>query len=206
MLSPLTLFARLGVTSRRGFLRALDESLAQATDVAKALVGRAVELNRVIGGGRNSRIWRVRSSAGIFALKQYPPRRDDPRDRLATEVGALRLLERHHIETVPRVVGVDDQRGYALLSWIDGSDVVEIGVDEIDAAVEFLGAIHSLRAAPRSAAQPLAAEACLSGREIMRQVEERLTRLRSITPADEELIDFLADSFAPQFANWSASA
>jgi hypothetical protein len=101
-------------------LRAIDEGLAQATDVARALVGGAVELSRVFGGGRNSRIWRVRSSAGVFALKQYPPRRDDPRDRLSTEVGALRLMEDHRVDTVPRVVGVDDQHGYALLSWIDG--------------------------------------------------------------------------------------
>jgi hypothetical protein len=187
-------------------LPATDEALAQAADVARTLVGSAVELNRVLGGGRNSRIWRVRSSAGVFALKQYPPRRDDSRDRLSTEVGALRLMERHQVDKVPCVIGVDDQRGYALLSWIDGADVVEIGKDDIDAAVEFLGAIHDLRAAPCSAKQPLAAEACLSGREIVRQVEERLTKLRGVAPTETELVDFLDHSFALLFANWSASA
>ena len=187
-------------------MRAADEGLAEANDVARVLVGGAVELNRIIGGGRNSRIWRVRSSAGVFALKQYPPRRDDPRDRLSTEVGALQLMERHHVDTVPRVVGVDDRRGYALLSWIDGVDVVDIGNDDIDAAVEFLGAIHGLRAAPRAAAQPLAAEACVSGGEIVRQVGERFAKLRGGASTEKELIDFLEHSFAPQFANWSASA
>jgi hypothetical protein len=194
------------VTLRIGFLRAIDEGLAQATDVARALVGSAVELSRVFGGGRNSRIWRVRSSAGVFALKQYPPRHDDPRDRLSTEIGALRLMEDHRVDTVPRVVGVDDQHGYALLSWIDGAEVVDIGDDDIDAAVAFLGAIHGLRAAPCSAAQPLAAEACLSGREILRQIEERLTKLQSVTSPEKELIDFLEYSFAPRFANWAAAA
>jgi hypothetical protein len=187
-------------------LPATDEALAQAAGVARALVGSAVELNRVVGGGRNSRIWRVRSSAGVFALKQYPPRRDDHRDRLSTEVGALRLMERHHVDTVPRVVGVDDERGYALLSWIDGADVVEIGNDDIDAAADFLGAIHDLRAAQCAAKQPLAAEACLSGGEILRQVEERLTKLRDVASTEKELIDFLEHSFAHQFANWLALA
>jgi len=187
-------------------LRAADEGLAEATGVARALVGSAVALDRVVGGGRNSRIWRVQSSAGVFALKQYPPRHNDTRDRLSTEVGALRLLERHHIDRVPRVVGVDDQRGYALLSWIDGGDVVRIGDGDIDAAVEFLAAVHALRKSPCAAAQPLAAEACLCGREILRQVSERFARLRDVTPPDEELIDFLEHSFAPQFANWSGAA
>lgn len=200
------LFAQPGVTSRIGFLPAIDEGLAQAADVARALVGSAVELNRVVGGGRNSRIWRVRSSDGIFALKQYPPRHNDPRDRLSTEVGALRLLERHHIDAVPRVLGVDDQRGYALLSWIAGGDVVEIGNDDVDAAIEFLAAIHALRGRPCSALQPLAAEACLSGREILRQVSERLTKLRTAIPVEKELVDFLEHSFTPEFAAWSRSA
>jgi len=187
-------------------LRAVDEGLAQAAAVARDLVGGAVELNRVVNGGRNSCIWRVQSSAGIFALKQYPPRRDDSRQRLSAEVGALRLLERHHIDTVPRVVEVDDQRGYALLSWIDGGEVIHIGDDDIDAAVEFLSTVHGLRASLYSAAQPLAAEACLSGRETLRQINSRLCRLRSVIPPDQELADFLEHSFASQFANWSISA
>ena len=185
---------------------ATDEALAQAADVARTLVGSTVELNRVLGGGRNSRIWRVRSSLGVFALKQYPPRRDDHRDRLSTEVGALRLMERYHFDTVPRVVGVDDRRGYALLSWIDGADVVEISNDDIDAAADFLGAIHDLRAAQCAAMQPLAAEACLSGGEILRQVEERLMKLRGAASAEKELFDFLEHSLLHQFASWSAAA
>jgi aminoglycoside phosphotransferase (APT) family kinase protein len=187
-------------------LPAPDEALTQAAAVARALVGGAVELERVVGGGRNSRIWRVVSGARVFALKQYPPRGHDPRDRLSTEVDALRLMEFHDLDTVPRVVGVDDQRGYALLTWIDGRDVVQIGNGDIDAAVEFLGAIHDLRTVSGSAKQPLAAEACLSGQEIVRQVEERLTRLRSAPARENELIEFLEHSFAPQFAHWSTSA
>jgi hypothetical protein len=195
------------MTSRIESLRAIDEGLAQATDIACALVGGgAAALDRIVGGGHNSRIWRVQSATGVFALKQYPPRGNDGRDRLSTEVGALRLLERHRIGTVPRVVGVDDQRGYALLSWIDGSDVADIGDDDIDAAVEFLGAVHNLRTRPCAAAQPLAAEACLSGREIQRQVEERLARLRSLSPREDALIDFLEHTFAPEFAHWLAPA
>ena len=108
-----------------------------------------------------------------FALKQYPPRRDDPRDRLATEVGALRLMESRDIDVVPRVVALDRERGFVLLSWIEGSPVGEIGEADIDAAAAFLSSIHALRLVSGAAGQPLAAEACLSGAEIERQVRFR---------------------------------
>src|SRR3984957_10942083 len=115
-------------------LSTTDGALAEATGIAQALVDDAVEVSRLSTGGRNSRIWRVDSGDRAFALKQYPSRRDDPRDRLATEVGALRLMERYRIDTVPRVAGVDGERGYALLSWIDGRDVTAIGDADVDAA------------------------------------------------------------------------
>jgi hypothetical protein len=178
----------------------------QATEVAGALVGGAVEVSRFMTGGRNSRIWRVRSGERAFALKQYPPRRDDPRDRLSTEVGALRLMERHGIDTVPRVLGVDGERGFALLSWIDGSDVAEVSDADIDAAIVFLTAVHGLRAAPWAAEQPPAAEACLCGREIEQQIHGRLARLRDTARGEHQLIDFIDKYVAPRLAFESPKA
>jgi hypothetical protein len=177
-------------------LSTADGALAEATEVAQALVGGAVVVSRLVTGGRNSRIWRVTSGERAFALKQYPSRRDDPRDRLSTEVGALRLMERYRIGTVPRVLGVDAEHGYALLNWIDGSDVDAVSCADIDAAVVFLTAIHGLRAAPWAAEQPPAAEACLCGREIERQIQGRLARLRDTARDERELIDFIGNSVA----------
>lgn len=186
-------------------MSARDPGLAQAAEVARALVGGAVEVSRVAGGGRNSRVWRVASGGRTFALKQYPSRDDDPRDRLATEAGALRLMERCRIDAVPRVVALDSERGYALLSWIDGCDVDPVEDRDIDAAVAFLSAIHGLRAMPWAAGQPQAAEACLSGAEIERQIEARLARLRGLS-GEEELTDFICHSVTPAVAEASGKA
>jgi hypothetical protein len=183
-----------------------DGPLAEATEIAQALVGDTVTVSRLVTGGRNSRIWRVASGDRAFALKQYPSRRDDPRDRLAIEVGALRLMERHGIDTVPRVVGADGERGYALLSWIEGNDVNDVSDADIDAAIVFLTTIHGLRAAPWAAEQPPAAEACLNGREIERQIQGRLTRLRDAAPDEHELIDFIDNYVAPRLAVESPKA
>jgi Phosphotransferase enzyme family len=187
-------------------LSGAEGALAEATEVAQTLVGDTVEVSRPVTGGRNSRIWRVASGERAFALKQYPSRRVDPRDRLTTEVGALRLMERYRIDTVPRVLGVDGEHGYALLSWIDGSDVARVSAADIDAAIVFLTAIHGLRAAPWATEQPPAAEACLCGHEIERQIEGRLTRLRDAAPDDNELIDFIDNFVAPRLAVESPKA
>jgi hypothetical protein len=186
-------------------LSTFDQDLAQATEVARGLVGGAVEVSRLVTGGRNSRIWRVRSSERAFALKQYPSRRDDPRDRLLTETGALRLMEHYRIDSVPRVLGIDGERGYVLLSWIDGSDVTDVRDDDIDAAVEFLSAIHGLRVTPWAAGQPLASEACLCGHEIERQIGVRLARLRELV-GEAELTDFIGNSITPASMQMSRQA
>jgi hypothetical protein len=181
-------------------LSAPGDGAAEAAEVARALVGGAVAVERLATGGRNSRIWRVSSGGRVYALKQYPSRRDDPRDRLATEVGALRLMERYRIDTVPRVLGLDAERGYALLSWIDGGDVGAIDDADVDAAVAFLEAVHGLRGTPWAAEQPAAAEACLSGEEIERQIDSRLARLREVAVDQRDLADFIGNLFEPQFA------
>jgi hypothetical protein len=187
-------------------LSSTDGALAEATAIAQTLAGDAAKVNRLVTGGRNSRIWRVASGGCAFALKQYPSRRDDPRDRLSTEVGALRLMERYGIDTVPRVLGVDSEHGYALLSWIVGSDVNEVSDADIDAAIVFLTAIHGLRAAPWAAEQPPAAEACLNGGEIERQIHGRLARLRDTARDEHELVDFVDNSVAPRLAVESPKA
>jgi hypothetical protein len=191
---------------RSAFLRPVDSTLAEATDAAGALVGHAVEVSPLITNGRNSRVWRVRSGHHAFALKQYASRQNDPRDRLATEVDALRLMERCQIDHVPRVLAVDDARGYALLSWIDGREVTAIDDLDIDAAIAFLSAVHQLRVTPWATEQPLAAEACLSGLEIERQITERLARLRNAARGEPEALHFLNQSFPLVFSQTSAEA
>jgi hypothetical protein len=179
----------------------------EAQNVAKALLGAAVvEVHHLaVAGGRNSRIYRVDCGERKFALKQYPSRQTDPRDRLGTEVGALTLMERCNVGDVPRVVGVDREHGYALLTWIEGKAVADVSDADVDAAIAFLGAIHALRRTPWAQQQPAAAEACLSCAEIERQIEGRFELLRSLT-YEHQLIEFIDDLVAPECARRFAAA
>ena len=147
-----------------------DTGFTQARDVVDALIGAPAEIERLVGGGRNSRIYHVQSGSKEFALKQYPSRADDPRDRLSTEVGALNLMERYHIDAVPRVVGVDHQRGFALLSWIDGAAVTDIVDADIDAAAHFLATVHKSAEYVLGERAASCRRSLLSGVEIERQI------------------------------------
>jgi hypothetical protein len=183
-----------------------NSAFVEARGVAEALLGAPVEVHHLAAaGGRNSRIYRVDCGARNFALKQYPSRQADTRDRLGTEVGALTLMERCNVSDVPRVIGVDRHHGYALLTWIDGAAVDEVTDTDVDAAIVFLGAIHALRRTPWAAGQPAAAEACLSGAEISRQIDARMALLRSL-PDEPELADFVDGFCEPAFAGQVANA
>ena len=162
-----------------------------------ACLGGPIDSVEPVAGGRNSRIFRVRAARRTFALKQYPIAGSDGQDRLGTEVGALRLMAEHGIVSVPRVIAVAADRSCVLLSWIDGDPVVDVSDADIDAATHFLARIHALRHVPGAAGQPAAAEACLSGAEILRQIDARFVALHDVAADDRNLSEFLDLSFTP---------
>jgi hypothetical protein len=169
---------------------------AEPIALAERLVGAPVFGAEPVGGGRNSRVYRVRSARGDFALKRYPGRDEDPRDRLGAECRALELMARHGIDGVPRLVAVDAGAGAVLLSWLDGQPPGPIGAADIDQAAGFLARLHALRSDLGAADLAPASEACLSGREIDRQIGQRLAHLAALPAAEAALRRFLADRFA----------
>jgi phosphotransferase family enzyme len=189
----------------------MPADLAQETAAAAAgtLLGAPVAaIERVHGFGRNSSVYRIHSGGASYALKQYPPRREGERDRAAVEFGALRFLAAHGIAAAPKAFAADSARGYALIEWVDGDPVTAPTEADIAAAVGFLGAIHALRRANDAQAQPAAAEACLSGAEIVAQIERRLGRLGSVAAAEPMLAVLLNGTARPlltQIRAWASA-
>jgi hypothetical protein len=153
-------------------------------------------LARIAGGG-NSAVYRLDAGGASFALKVYPT--TDPRDRSGVERTALQLFERHGIEGVPRWRGGADN--LALLDWIDGAAVIDPSLADVDDAAAFIARLRPLGRV-EGADLPLASEACLSGAEILRQLDARLARLA----ARDTLRDFLAGTFAPARRRAEAAA
>ena len=166
-----------------------------AADLAGATVQRLTQL----GGGRNSRVFRVDTSAATYALKLYPAPAGDARDRLGAETAALRWMEWHGFSMVPRLIAADPDRRAALLSWAEG-DLVRDGVagPEVEQACAFLRRLHALRGSPAVPPDHLAAEACLSAAEIERQLRARIASLRRLQ--DPALTAFLDDRAEPALA------
>ena len=170
------------------------------------LAGRSLSsVERIRGYGRNSGVYQVRVGTAVYALKQYPPRRADDRDRATVEFAALRFLTGHGMATVPRPIAVDATGGYLLLEWIEGEPVETPDAADIAAAGDFLRAIHALRGESDAAALPMAAEACISAVDTTAQIEQRLARLASV-PDEPALAAFLRDTLEPLFAEVSAWA
>jgi hypothetical protein len=154
--------------------------------------------------GGNNRIYRVEGVAERFALKCYPHLVGDTRDRLGTEFTALEFLGRHGVTEVPRTVAADRAAGVALYSWVEGNPIGAVGAADIDAVLAFVARLAGL--AQVGGELPLASEACLSGAELVRQVERRLARLTEIAIGRPELAALLKDGVVPALARSVARA
>lgn len=166
--------------------------------VAAKLAGEPLSaVERHFGGG-NNRLFRARTADGrSFALKEYPRRANDPRDRLAVEYGTLEFLGAHSSLSVPRAYAADRGEGFALYEWIEGGPVTRPSDRDVDAALTFAANLHAIRNAPGAGELPLASEACLSGAEIVAQVGRRHDRFKEVARSESRLAEFLAADFGP---------
>ncbi len=153
-----------------------------------------------LGGGGNSRIFRAQDVDGrLYTLKSYPPLTLDPRDRLGTEYAALDFLSCNSDLKVPRPVSMDPAKLLAVYEWIDGSRPTPSEA-VIDAMLDFARTVFTLRDNPQAKHISLASECCLSGGSILRQVHNRLHRLKQQLE-ETELQDFLTDAVEPMLAS-----
>ena len=180
-----------------------------------------------IGGGRNSRVYRI-ATAGqqAYALKCYFPRADN-RNCLAREFAALDFLRQNGIRNVPAAMAADEAAGCAAYEFIDGvkpfSDPAGAALSEadIDAAADFLCRLKELSQRPESAALPPAADACFSVAETLRYLRARLGRLQpevrgqrpevrcqrsDLGPLTSEFSAFMSGEFTPAMEAIVASA
>jgi hypothetical protein len=182
-----------------------DFAAVAATRIARRLLGGPVLGVSLAAGGRNSRVYRVDAGTGIFALKQYPSLQDDPRDRLGVEAGALKWMAEQGLDMVPRLVATDPASNSALLSWADGSLVRDVGDSDVDQAVHFLAELHRRGRISGFPDCRLAAEACLSGAEIEKQIRTRVADLDRLR-GEFALGAFLSGDFAAALQDSLAAA
>jgi hypothetical protein len=144
--------------------------------------------------GGNNRIYRVETTVGVFAAKQYFRHESDPRDRLSAEYAFLNYASAAAPGTTPRPFACSPELGMALYEFVDGRRFRpgEIGAAEVEAAVRFFRALNvsPLRGA---AGLPVASEACFSLADHRGLIRGRIDRLLEILPqsdVDAEALNF----------------
>ncbi len=182
----------------------VDRSLEDALELAERLCGRSPASLELCRGGGNNRVYRVTAGDSVFALKCYGPIESD-RDRLSQEFESLNfLLEAGIVGSIPAPVAIDREKRSALYQWIDGSKPSAHGIDDIDAALMFLGQLHRGRDLPNAAALPPATEAVLEPLDLLGQLQRRLTRLASVEAMERPLAEFLHSELEPELARRAA--
>lgn len=158
--------------------------------IAEHLAGRPVDQLMSCHSGRNSRVFKVVCGNDNFALKSYPPKNFDHRDRFGTEVKALKFYEDNGNPHTPRLLAVDIAHGIALMEWIDGFLVNTPSTGDIDQAIDFIARTHAAETKGGSAFG-LAAEPCLCGADLGRHLAMRLEKISSVAQREPELNCFL---------------
>jgi len=162
---------------------------------------RVISVN-LISGGANNRTYCVTTSDRRYALKSYLRQDVDPRDRLEVEFGAIKFLNHHGELAVPSGIACDRRAGFALYDWLDGEKITDPGERDIGAALGFVKRLKSLSYEQAALELPLASEACLSAQELIKQIQDRLSRLQGVSEAHQRLKDFLKQDVVPLFLDF----
>lgn len=168
-----------------------------------------------IGGGRNSRVFRLSTKEKkekVFLAKQYFKQLNDPRDRLETEFSSLEFLKKNKLDCVPKPIIKDSRNNCAIYEYVNGEKITKPAKNDIIAATDFVAKLKQLASAkPRPIFNP-ASDACFSFQDIINIIERRLGRLSSLSSAQktsnkkndevfEEMHIFLEESFKPAYAS-----
>lgn len=159
--------------------------------LAERLVGGQVKAVRTMAGGRNSATYRIDTPSDSFALKVYPPRSDDTRDRFGTETATLKFLKNRTEWKIPEVLAEDETAGAVLFDWIEGKAAPAVTEENIIQCAAFLTDMAVLSDAPGSELLPTASEACFTASEILRQIEARMDRFSTLETTGALVADLM---------------
>ena len=156
-----------------------------------------LESCRLAGSGGNSQVYRADNSKGnVVALKRYPISHTDKRDRLGTELVGSRFLHRHGIDIVPRAIKTSRSTNITVFEWIYGEPVKTPREEDLSQAILFIEKVNKAKHLEGASSIKLASEACISGKELFNQIDNRRCQLRTMSdqlPDLQILLDQVID-------------
>ncbi len=182
----------------------LGTEILQEPDIrllGQRLLNKQVVGHARLGNGRNSRCYQLQCVAGEkYVLKFYFQSVHDPRDRLGVEFKALSFLWESGVRSIPQAIIMDRESRSAVYQYIAGAPLgsEDIGVNDINDLIEFLGKINQLRVNSKVLEFGSASEAHFSFRGVITSIEDRLKRFHQVED-HKALTDFLNLEFMPLF-------
>jgi hypothetical protein len=177
------------------------ELLETAAHLA-VLAGRARPIALAsLAGGRNNRVFRVETDGDApLVLKSYFHDHHDPRNRLATEWGFLKIVWDRGVRAIPEPLACEPAARVALYSFVPGRKIAagEVTDAHVAAAAEFVLAINV--SSGTHIELPPGSEACFSLAEHIATVARRVDRLSNLAPDAPLRADaarFVADRLQP---------
>jgi len=165
-----------------------------------------------IGGGRNSKIYKVHADgAACFALKEYFRHPSDNRDRLATEFNSFSFLWKNGFREIPEPIAADHKRGWAVYQFIEGEKIPpgQAGEVDVNAFVDLLGRLRELSRHPDSRKLGAASEAFFTVDQVLANVQQRWQRVNAAKgdmPPFRAMREFFNQELTPflqQLIPWS---
>lgn len=158
----------------------LDPKISEVGSAASRLLGLGVSRVEQLGGGRNSRVYKLScQDSKQYIGKLYFHSDADPRDRLEVEFSSLNYLWGNGIRCVPQPISADEEFGLAIYQYFEGAAITPAHVTEsdIDSAVEFLARLNELATSGSGGAFAPASEACFSAFDLLENIRFRLDKL-----------------------------
>jgi hypothetical protein len=136
----------------------------------------------------NNRSYRLETSDGVFALKEYFRHTEDSRDRLTAEFDFCRYAAKIAPGMAPLPLARDAESGLALYEYVEGRPYTagQVTWTDVRGAIDFFAALNTPAARAQALALPVASEARFSLAAHLDLVSQRLDTLAGAEPKSAE--------------------
>ncbi len=150
-----------------------------------------------IKGHGNSQLYKISTNdKKNFAVKYYPDLLLDNRPRLKKEYETLKFLSTKKKFNVPKPINKNYNTNIGLYEWIEGSPVKKPTNNDIIEVIDFVKKLKKISLSKTSNKFNLASEACLSAKELVKQIHNRFKKLNKFKKDNIKLQNFLENKFS----------
>jgi thiamine kinase-like enzyme len=157
------------------------------------ITDKIISVNK-ISQGRNSAVYKLGLENNTFLkFKIYPV--DEKHDRINSEFYSTKILNDFGFDSIPKPLNYNKELGIASYQWIDGDAINKHNLDDITNCSHFINDLHKIRFEKSFSIIGLASAACISGKQIEDQLNQRINYFKNVN--NKDLLEFLSNEFIP---------